>query len=79
MMPVLRSAAALGVAGIVAGVVASVALAGLVRNWLYGVEPLDVPTFVLAAVLLALVGFASTIVPAWRVARVDPLVALRRE
>jgi ABC-type antimicrobial peptide transport system permease subunit len=77
--PVVRSAAALGLLGIVAGTAVSVALAGLVRSRLYGVEPLDVPTFVGAAALLALVALASTIVPAWRVARVDPLVALRRE
>jgi predicted permease len=77
--PVVRSAAVLGLMGIVAGTGVSVALAGLVRSRLYGVEPLDVPTFVGAAALLALVALASTIVPAWRVARVDPLVALRRE
>lgn len=77
--PVVRSAAALGVAGIAVGTVVSVGLSGLVRNWLYGVEPLDAPTFAGAALLLAVVGIISTILPAWRVVRVDPLVALRRD
>ena len=46
---------------------------------LFDVSPTDPPTYLGVAVLLALVAFAATIVPARRATRVDPMIALRAE
>jgi ABC-type antimicrobial peptide transport system permease subunit len=46
---------------------------------LYGVSPLDPLTWVVAAGLMGIAGFAASIIPARRAARVDPLVAIRVE
>jgi ABC-type lipoprotein release transport system permease subunit len=46
---------------------------------LYEVRPNDAVTFAGAAMVLALLALAASLVPAWRATRVDPLVALRAE
>ncbi len=65
--------------GIALGTAGALALTGLLRGLLYGVEPTDPATFAgVVAVLLAVAALASGI-PAWRATRVDPLEALRYE
>jgi len=44
---------------------------------LFGVQPIDVVTFVAVGVVLALVVLVACIVPARRAAKIDPLEALR--
>ncbi|HEY1526521.1 MAG TPA: ABC transporter permease [Candidatus Angelobacter sp.] len=46
---------------------------------LFGVSPLDPLAFLGTTILLAAVAFFSMLIPAWRPARVDPMIALRRE
>jgi putative ABC transport system permease protein len=67
------------VAGLAAGLVASLALVRLLGSLLYGVTPSD--PFVLTAVsaLLAAVTLAASVVPARRATRIDPVKALRCE
>ena len=46
---------------------------------LFGVQAVDPITFIIAPILLALVAFIACCLPAWRVTKIDPLVALRYE
>ncbi|HJR43669.1 MAG TPA: ABC transporter permease [Gemmatimonadaceae bacterium] len=63
--------------GIVAGVLGALAATRLLRALLYGVSDTDPSTFVIAATLVVGVGVLASCLPAWRAARVDPVVALR--
>jgi len=65
--------------GAIAGVAAAVALAGLLRKLLYGVEPADPATLAMVAAMTMAICVAACAIPARRAARVDPLVALRYE
>jgi putative ABC transport system permease protein len=74
----LGTGARVGVAGIVAGVALSTTLTGLVGTQLYGLSALDPLTMIAACAVLFAVALTATFVPAWRAARIDPVVALRR-
>jgi putative ABC transport system permease protein len=65
--------------GIIFGLIAAAGVTRLLRNLLFGVEPLDPASFLGIAVLLLLTGSLASYLPARRAARVDPLVALRYE
>jgi putative ABC transport system permease protein len=76
---VLREGAAIGVGGIVAGVVFGLALARIVGSYITEVQiPGLVPIVAAAAVLVAAAVLAS-LVPAARASRVDVISALRAE
>jgi predicted permease len=66
-------------AGLVAGAVAFLAMAGLVRSQLFELEPTDPPTFVAASAVLLLVAAVACLVPARRAATVNAVVALRED
>lgn len=65
--------------GIVAGLAGAWALTRYAQSLLYGVAPLDGPTFALTPVVLAAAVLAATLGPALRASRVDPTKALRDE
>ena len=67
------------VAGIGVGIVGAVALSRTMAGMLYGVGALDPATFVLIPVALCVVALGSTILPAVRATKVDPIRALRAE
>ena len=76
---VMRSGLALAAAGVVAGLVASLAATRLLGAQLYGVHSADPATMTAAALaLLAAAAFACG-VPARTASRVDPLSALKAE
>ena len=66
-------------AGLVLGVLISLALTRMVANFLYGVTATDPVTFVAVGALLMGVAVVAGYVPARRAASVDPVVALRQE
>ena len=74
---VLRHAARLVGGGMAIGAAASVLITPALATFLAGLSPADPIAFVAAAAVLMLVAFVASYLPARRVARVDPLLALR--
>jgi predicted permease len=76
---VLRHGVSMALAGAAVGEVVAVVLTRWMSGLLYGVNSADPLTYVVAPALLGLVALLACLVPAWRAARVDPMVALRFE
>ena len=69
----------LSVAGIVFGLVGTIVLSRLMRSLLFEVNPNDPLTFAGVAILLLVVAFAASYIPARRAAETDPVAALRHD
>jgi len=80
---ILRRVLATGLApvaiGAIGGVVGAVAVGRLLAAQLFGLPPLDVASFFLAAGALAVAALLATLVPAWRATQVSPAEVLREE
>jgi len=76
---VIRMGLGLVGAGIVLGVIASLAVARVIATQLWGVSAYDPITLTSVASLLLITGIVACWIPARRASRVDPLVALRYE
>src|SRR5688572_1181707 len=72
---VVGDAARVVIAGAAIGLMLSAALGRLITTMLFGVQPLDLPTFALVTIVLAVTAAVSIAGPAWRAARIDPAVA----
>jgi predicted permease len=79
LMLVLREAGTLLAIGIGIGAVLAVGAASLARSLLFGLGPSDPETLAMAAVGLAAVAVAASLLPAHRAATLDPVSALREE
>ena len=69
----------LTVIGLGIGALAAVALTRLLGDMLFAIRPTDTVTFVSTTALLLVVAIAACALPAWRAARVDPVIALRHD
>jgi len=76
---VLGEAAVLFGVGMLLGLGVALLLARGMRSFLYGIGPVDPPTYIAAAGVLAGVMFVAAFVPARRAMRVNPLSALRSD
>ncbi len=65
--------------GLVAGLVLSAALSRGLGSVLFGVSAADLPTYLVVAIALLVIGLGAALWPARRAANVDPSVALRTE
>jgi predicted permease len=76
---VLRQGMELAVGGIVLGLIGAFALTRVMAGLLFNVSTMDLATFTIVPLGLALTAAMAIIVPAMRATRVDPVVALRDE
>jgi predicted permease len=76
---VVRQGMELAAIGIVGGLTGALVLTRAMTSLLFGVTATDAVTFRSVALILAVVAFAATVIPALRATSVDPMVALRDE
>lgn len=76
---VLRQGAAISISGIAVGLWAAYVLTRYLASFIYGVDRADVASYLTVAFAVGLVATIASIVPAWRAARIDPVIALRAE
>jgi putative ABC transport system permease protein len=67
------------IVGLVIGVAGALLLGRVMANLVFGVKTSDPLTFMAVSLLLMMVAFVATIVPAYRATRVDPMRTLREE
>jgi predicted permease len=79
MTMVLRDSARLVLAGLALGLIAAVLSARLVESQLFALKPTDPATLAIACAILTIAAAVAALLPAWRAARVDPMIALRHE
>ncbi len=65
--------------GIAVGLAAAVVTTRALASLLYDTSPLDAGTFIAVPLILMVVALGASTIPAWRVARTDPMTALRPE
>jgi len=76
---VLGQSAVLIGAGLVLGLGAAAAGSRYLQRLLFGITPLDAPTFFATSLMFGVVAVLASYVPGRRATRVDPMVALRHE
>ena len=65
--------------GLVAGVLVATLVARRLQPLLFGIAPLDVPSFIVMPAILLVVAALACVIPARRAAATDPATTLRAE
>jgi len=65
--------------GVAIGLIGSFAVTGLLSAMLYGVSPVDRATWATTTLVLVTIALLATLIPAYRAARADPLLAIRSD
>ena len=76
---VLGQGGRLALMGTGLGLLAALAVGRLIGSLLFGVSPLDAPTFIVVPLILGGMTVLACWLPARRAMRVDPIVAIREE
>src|SRR5262249_9450763 len=76
---VVGQSLALALFAVFSGIVAASILTRYLASMLFGVEPRDPTTFLVAPVLLFLLAAAASFIPARKASRIDPVLALRHD
>jgi predicted permease len=76
---ILGQTAGLLVIGLAVGIGGAIALSNSVARLLFGLQPHDPLSFGGAALVLIVIGFGASWLPAWKSAKLDPNVALRQD
>jgi putative ABC transport system permease protein len=76
---VVSRGAILVTVGLGLGLFGAILVQKLIRSQLFGVSGTDPLTFVVGALVLVVVGLAACLIPAWKAARVDPLVSIKAQ
>jgi putative ABC transport system permease protein len=77
VMLVMRQGLAPVVLGAILGIGGAIAVAHTMRSMLFGISPVDIPTFVGSLAVLSLVAVLACGIPAWRASGIAPLESLR--
>ncbi len=65
--------------GVAIGIVGALSLSSVVAKLVYGVRPTDPLTLVAGSLVLGVVAFLASIIPAYRATKVEPMTALHEE
>ena len=76
---VMNHGLSLVAAGGVLGLIGTFLVSSFIKTLLFEVSAYDPATFIIVVVLLTVVGALAAFLPAYRAARVNPVVALRQE
>ena len=76
---VLGRAARMTMLGIAAGLALAFSAARVINTMLFGVKSTDAITYAMALLAVTPIVVLASAIPAWRAARVDPVIALRNE
>lgn len=76
---ILSETLTLTLLGIAIGIPSGLAASRLIASMLFGLSPSDLPTIVIACLLLLAVAFVAGYLPARRASSIDPILALRTE
>ena len=76
---VVGQAARIAAAGVTIGLAGALGLTRIMRTLLFGISPLDAPTFAMAAALLFGIAALASYLPARRAAHIDPQSAIRAD
>jgi predicted permease len=76
---IMRESLLISAIGMMVGLPLAMTCSRFLDSMLYELSPFDPLSFVVAVCAIALVGTAAAFFPAWRAAKLDPMVALRYE
>jgi putative ABC transport system permease protein len=76
---VMREGIGVTCAGLLVGLGVAAAVTRLMRSLLFGIDSLDLISFMVAPLILIVVALCACLLPAWRASSIDPLIALRHE